>query len=348
MLITGPPRCDQCRLDMTLVVELRDRPELGRQIVASNQAVVRDSGGRIFLVNGMNGSQIQLFDAGGDFIRSVGSQGQGPGEFSYIWAMALDREENLYAFDRERMTVLSPTFEVLDSRRLPFRVWRALFTDAGLVLVARSVAEGEAPLPLHLVTSDLRIVSSFGRWPMDSSAATGATREAGSGDHEEAWFRNIAGAADGRIWSSRVNRYLIEEWQPDTGERGRVFERAVEWFEPWLQSTSVSFETPPQPRLTAVWQDEQGLLWTLTSVAAEDWGEGLTMLSGYNDTWIEYPEKVYDAYIEVIDPDTGSLLLSERVPQALGGVTNDGLAIGRRYPEGEPYQIDLWKLRLVR
>jgi len=348
---------------MTLVVELRDRPELGRQIVASNQAVVRDSGGRTFLVNGMNGSQIQVFDAGGDFIRSVGSQGQGPGEFSYIWALALDREENLYAFDRERMTVLSPTFEVLDrermtvlsptfevldSRRLPFRVWRALFTDAGLVLVARSVAEGEAPSPLHLVASDLRVVSSFGRGPMGSGTAAGATPEAGSGDHAEAWFRNIAAAADGRIWSSLVHRYLIEEWQPDTGERGRVFERVVEWFEPWLQSTSVSFETPPQPRLTAVWQDEQGLLWTLTSVATEDWGEGLTMLSGYNDVWIEYPEKVYDAYIEVIDPDTGSLLLSERVPQALGGVTNDGLAIGRRYPEGEPYQIDLWKLRLVR
>jgi hypothetical protein len=90
------------------------------------------------------------------------------------------------------------------------------------------------------------------------------------------------------------------------------------------------------------------LLWTLTAVGAENWREGLIILSGFNDLWIEYPELYRDTHVEVIDPETGRLLLSERVPQALAGVTNDGLAIGRRYPEGEPYQVDLWRLSLVR
>lgn len=338
--ITGPPQCDQCRLEMTLEMKLRDRPDLGRQVVGSNQAVVRDSRGRTFLVHGMDASQIHLFDASGEFLRSIGSRGQGPGQFSYIYALALDDEENLYAFDRQRMTVLSPDFELLETRRAPFRAHRVLFAAEGFVVASPAPVRESVLMPLHvLARDDLQVVRSFG-----GLSPGDPTRD----NRDGLLNRGISKGIDGQIWSHPRNRYLIEEWDPTTGTRLRAFERVVEWFEPWLEHRGLSTETPPQPGLTNAWQDDEGLLWSISTVGAEQWHEGLVVLSGFNDLWIEYPEKFWDSHIEVIDPVTGLTLLSERVPQALGGLTNDGLIVGRRYPEGEVYQVDLWRLKLQR
>lgn len=335
--ISGPPDCDECRLEMTLEVKLRDRPDLGRQVVGSKQAVIRDPRGRVFHVHGGDASSIHVFDADGTFIQSVGSRGQGPGQFSYIYALVLDDEANLYAFDRERMTVFSPGFEILEVKQVPLRVHQALLLPDGFVVASPSFSEDAVGLPLHLLDEDLQVVRSF--------AATGETE---GPEWQTLQARGISKSLDGLIWAHPPNRYLIEEWDPTTGTRHQAFERTVEWFEPWVEHRGLSVELPPQPRLSSVWQDDEGLLWTVSAVGAEKWHEGLVVLPGFNDLWIEYPEQFWDSHIEVIDPSTGRLLLSERVPQALGRFTNDGLVIGRRYPEGEFYQVDLWKLELVR
>lgn len=335
--IAGPPVCDECRLEMSLEVKLRDRPDLGRQVVGNPQSVVRDSTGRVLHVHGGDASGFHIFDADGAFVRTVGSRGQGPGQFSYIYALVFDDEGNLYVFDRERVTMFSPEFEILETKQTPLRVRRGLFFQDGFVVASPSLSEDAVGLPLHFLGKDLEIVRSFA-----------PTERTEGPEWQVLQSRGISRSIDGLIWAHPTNSYLVEEWDPSTGNRHRAFERTVEWFEPWVDHRSLSLEAPPQPRLAGVWQDDDGLLWTVSAVAAEKWHEGLVVLPGFNDLWIEYPEQFWDSIIEVIDPSTGQLLLSERVPQALGRFTNDGLVIGRRYPEGEFYQVDLWKLELVR
>ncbi len=337
VVIRGEPDCEQCRLDMTLEVTLRDRPELGRQVVGNPQTVVRDSTGRIFHVHGMDASSIHVFAADGEYRQSVGSRGQAPGEFSSVRSLLVDADDHLYAFDRERLTVFTPELDVRDTTLLPIRVRKTLFVDGGILAAAPLLGEDGVGMPLHVLGVDLQIVRSFGA--MENLTAQ---------NWQFRLLRGIAGAGDGSIWAHPVNRYQIEEWDPATGTRQRTFERVVDWFEAWTESRPASFDEPPQPNLATAWLDADGLLWTLTSVGAAEWHEGLVVLSGFNDVWVEYPELFRDTHIEVIDPETGRLLLSERVPQALGGVTNDGFVVGRRYPEGEPYQVDLWRLRLAR
>lgn len=43
--------------------------------------------------------KIMQFDSAGNFIRFIGSKGQGPGEYQGIGNLFFDREDNLYLYD---------------------------------------------------------------------------------------------------------------------------------------------------------------------------------------------------------------------------------------------------------
>jgi hypothetical protein len=161
-------------------------------------------------------------------------------------------------------------------------------------------------------------------------------------------LRSLANGTSGRIWSATYHKYLVEEWDPSSGVRYRAFERVAEWFTPWLFGTSVDFQTPPQPKLMGVFQDDGGLLWTVTLVAGESWKDGLYRDPEWDNEIVVFDtELLYDSYIEAIDPATGRLLVSEKIPQSTAGFTNDGLLIGLRDPADDVPQIELWRPQLA-
>ncbi|MEX1212572.1 MAG: 6-bladed beta-propeller [Balneolaceae bacterium] len=57
-----------------------------------------DSKGRIYISDG-RGLQIHVFDAQGDYISSIGREGEGPGEFRSLMNIYVDSNDKLYAFD---------------------------------------------------------------------------------------------------------------------------------------------------------------------------------------------------------------------------------------------------------
>ena len=69
-----------------------------------------DSRGRIF-VGDQQASQIYVFGSGGEFIKSTGSKGEGPGEFSLLSDVRVGPGDSLYAFDlrRDRISAFDPT-----------------------------------------------------------------------------------------------------------------------------------------------------------------------------------------------------------------------------------------------
>jgi hypothetical protein len=181
VVISGPPACGHCRLQMTLEVKLRDRPDVGRQVVGSSQAVARDSTGRIFHVHGMDASSIHVFTADGAYVQSVGSRGQAPGQFSYIYALLVDTDDNLYAFDRERMTVFTPELSVRETKLMPVRVQRTSFTDEGFLVAGLSRREDGVGLPFQVLGSELQILRSFGAVEDLPAPATGRSSAPSNG-----------------------------------------------------------------------------------------------------------------------------------------------------------------------
>lgn len=57
-----------------------------------------DSNGNVYVAD-TSGARVQVYDADGHYLRTVGSLGDGPGQFARVKGLAVDRENRLYAVD---------------------------------------------------------------------------------------------------------------------------------------------------------------------------------------------------------------------------------------------------------
>ena len=144
--------------------------------------------------------------------------------------------------------------------------------------------------------------------------------------------RRIAVASQGGIWSGRANQYVLELWD-STGIQVLEIVRRAEWFPAWWEwPEGPTTERPPQPDLRAIWQDDRGLLWTVTAVPDENWQErrwegrsddrsGAGTADGLDYTLIDF---VYDSMVEVIDVEKGVVVTSRRLPYYVRSVFGGG------------------------
>jgi hypothetical protein len=89
-----------------------------------------------------------------------------------------------------------------------------------------------------------------------------------------------------------------------------------------------------------IWESDTGLLWTVTLVADADWSTavrdatrrpapgGQSAVSS-----IDY-QQLFDAIIEVIDPASGRLIASRRIPQFVAAVAGNGHLLSAREESG--------------
>ena len=130
------------------------------------------------------------------------------------------------------------------------------------------------------------------------------------------------------VWSSRGTRYRLEEWDK-SGQLLTAIDREVEWFEPWTQPPARNArEQPPPSTAIDIEEDREGRLWSLVSVADEDWlplppGGGTS--DGLTFTTMEQRNRLHDTMIEVIDPGSGRLLASARIDEHLLGFAGRGI-----------------------
>ena len=69
--------------------------------------IEQDSKGNIYILDSGN-NRIQKFDKDGNFIKSIGQKGKGPGEFQFATDIALDKDDNIYISDgmNQRIQIL--------------------------------------------------------------------------------------------------------------------------------------------------------------------------------------------------------------------------------------------------
>ncbi|MFQ5704767.1 MAG: hypothetical protein ACE5HT_12195 [Gemmatimonadales bacterium] len=192
-------------------------------------------------------------------------------------------------------------------------------------------------LPLHLVDPDGKIRLSFGA--EDPIYLPGISYQ---------MDRALAYAGAGRIWSAQKTRYVVELWDT-AGTKQAEFIRHPDWFEPWDKDGPLSPTSPPLPRREAIQQDAQGRLWVLLTVPARDWTRGLQEKKGPSGITY-YPDQLhllFDSILEVIDPESGTLIASGRFPQYLQNFVDEKTVLGyREDSEGFPY-IDIWRVELI-
>lgn len=332
--IGSTPNCEECEIRLERAIVLTDDPDVAIPLAGGTKSVVQDSEGRFIVAHDYNPSQLVVFDQSGKFLRTLGRDGEGPGEFARIMKIGLSPEGDIHAFDYSQLreTLYSEDLELMDTRLLPFRVrdveW---FGDGRVVVAARSFSPAVVGFPLHTLGVERNVELSFG-----------AVDETVRPDMTALQRRFITRASDDSVWAAYVHKYTIEEWSI-SGERRRVIARSADWFLPWFSENGFSPAQPPQPEVQEVFQDPDGLLWVICILSDPNWPAGLTSGSaeggGYGvSDW----ERLFDSYVEVIDTSTMELVASRRYDEYFLGFTNRGHIIGyREDAEGTP-SIDLW------
>lgn len=81
--------------------------------------VAWDSQGNIFITDGYVNSRVAKYDRNGDWVKSWGEPGKGPGQFQTPHAIAIDSNDNVYVGDRGNQRV-----QVFDTEGKYLREWK--------------------------------------------------------------------------------------------------------------------------------------------------------------------------------------------------------------------------------
>ncbi|HEU0052773.1 MAG TPA: hypothetical protein VFQ39_06335 [Longimicrobium sp.] len=317
---------------------------LGRQGDAAGletfATVVRDGRGRYFAGPNDVDGRINVYEASGRFLRTLGRPGAGPGEFQRISSLAVSPGDSLFVFDvgNVRLTAFTPELRLARTVTVPGEVHHALPRPDGGVIVQTHLASHDlAGFTVHRLDPAGRFLRSFG--------------EVRGGYRPGDWtigLRPLAPGAGGTLWLAYGTRYEIEQWSLDGGLR-RTLSREARWFQPWSGTDTRDPRTQrPPPAISSIHQDAAGRLWVSLRVADARWrpvprpsrGEGGLIGPAEAD-------RLFDSLIEVIDPAIGRVVARARNPGAPVSFLGGDLAYRRiAHPDGT-LGAEILRVRLV-
>ena len=309
--VSGEVTCSACVITFDTVVTIGGLDGPGLHQITQYADVAVDRRGRIYVVDFMQ-PEIAVFDATGEFIRTLGRRGEGPGEYRDV-AHINTGPEYIHVFDRYRgRTLLDHDLNVVDMHRFPADVVETFVTDSDEV-----VWVGDVP------TS-----ASVGH-RIHTLGPTGEIRSFG-GDRSN--YRGPSGVSpvvtgdSGTLWTVDRSTSRLTRWDLSPEPKvGRVFERTVEEFE------RANPDGPWPPAIHAgIMVDDSGL-WIVWNSKDPEWTERRAPMSPPPEV---PPRRVWEGWVELVDPSTGRTLARHRSD---GFIT--GVAHGSRYLVGY-YETD--------
>lgn len=314
--LEGPPACTECSLSLepaTLVYD--ESGEAG--LTWQPTFLARLESGEVLLVS----SEFEplRFRASGDLIGTLGRQGDGPGEYRSVGSIVVGPADTVWVFDTGlgRRSGWSVDGEFLTSHPVPSGpVSDAVIFDDGSWVTSGGRLEPETiGFPFHRFSPEGEHLISFG--PEATLSFEERLRP------PPGMRRNLSEASDGStFWSAHAFRYELDHYSA-SAERLRGFRRTVPWFTPpdSIVMTPMG-DLPPSPRIRSIVQDDEGLLRVAISVPQEDWQSGVGERqedprfpgAGVPYVPIEF-DQVYDTVLEIIDPETETVLVSHRMDE---------------------------------
>lgn len=292
------------------------------------------------------GDMPAVFDSAGQFIRTVGRHGRGPGEFLQPYDAVAFRRDSLIVLDGDgrRATVLAPSLRPVRYLTIPFEMHSPIVVSWPDTIIASGIVPtaGEVGWALHRV--------SF------SSKDAAVTKSFGTGDGElrpegvARMWHWLTPAAGGFFWSAWMYGYTLSQWRAN-GSLIRSLQRRPEWFPSPSPSSLGNPETPPPPFVVGVQQDDDGLLWVFVHVPAPEWRKAWpTLPPGTREvpSRMIAKEKLFRTTVEVIDPRLGRVVARKTLESfVVGGLQGRRVAVYEVGADGEQH-ISVLALDLVR
>jgi hypothetical protein len=272
-------------------------------------------------------------DSSGKIVRQIGKKGSGPGEFKNTDIVA-ELPSSYLIFDRSlrRVTELSK-HEFAVRRITPMPGWSRLpyvvFSDGRYAFSTLLTEPSDVGYPIHLIGIDGNVSHSFGGY-----------REIEKGLKSQVFERALSKSGEAALWAGHQRQYRVEKWDT-AGNLLLVLERRASWF-PLGDSLAWKFSyvrLDEQPLLSAMHEDQNGYLWVYI-IAGNP---------GFNPPGQPGESPANDAIIEVLDPFSRKVLVTERIRNWIGGSVTGGFyqSSYRTSSSGEPL-IDVWGFRVKR
>lgn len=326
--------CSACRLvlEPDIVLGETEDVQLGHSYL-----VVRDSRGFYYATDYPEQSVIRVYDAQGRLVRRFGRDGEGPGEFRRIVAMAMGPGDSLHVVDgRNRHTVLAQgAVAAVRFQTLPLQVQAMIVhPDDRLVINADVPTPERVGLPIHVTRggSYVRSLGSDDRYYRR--------------DFTLMMNRALAPAPGGRVWAAPMSTYAVELWDT-TGARHARIEAPDGWFTAWTTYRGITPDAPPQSVLEDVRQAGRYLL-VLSHVAARDWEDNVVRRTRGGEEYFAERVRgaVYDTRFDVFDVDTRAYLGSATADEYfLMFVGTDRVGEPAETEDGHPY-MRIWRLHV--
>ncbi len=332
-IVSSTHSCTTCRIRASKSLTLGSESDSLVASVLSSVVLTRNANYLAATLATGGADHIRVYGSDGRFLRRIGRKGQGPGEFRSITHVTLAQSDSIYVFEPFRLSVLSPEGNFVRHVSIPFATpLQTVVTGTGEMLVsAQTFSRQLAGLPVHRLSADGRHLGSFGAEPADVVR-----------DRPSLSMRHIASGVDGRLWLVRPDLYEIEQWTPD-GRRMRILTRNPEWFPP---RDVEMYANKPTPFVLGLRAREDGNLWVLSLREDEDWRRHSHIIG----KMVRYSpidqDNLYDSMVEVINPGSGRLISSLRLPFRAGGFVDSHRIWVLRETEIGLFMIDIWQLEL--
>jgi hypothetical protein len=211
------------------------------EMLSQPGSFVVDMEGRIFVADNQDQS-IKAFDSNGEFIRSIGRKGEGPGEFSYVGYQTFLPDGKLLVMDSMamRLNLFDPEGTNLRSYHWTHRPGRLLFaTESACVMAEYVFGEGDDALEerkLFVKKFDFEgnEILSFGEFRAEEMKIHRESRSGGGGivfgisvPHSPHSLFTVD-QADQHLYHCVNDEYMIEVFDKD----GHVFRRIDRPYEP--------------------------------------------------------------------------------------------------------------------
>ena len=267
----------------------------GMEVIAKNSDFAVDARERILVAHHQYRS-IYVFDMAGRFLRTVGREGEGPGEFSMIITDVNVGPEYIHVFEvLNGRTLLDHDFEFVRRDRFPGQVGHSFVTESEVVAFVANIPSSSA------VGHKLHFLDPSGEYGVPRCRRRGVPLAGRSrsaivtGNEESLWIVEWDSTRI-RRWDLRPKPALtriwdrtVDEWERHDHETWHVVAESRPHRRNARRERTVDRLARARPRLART---------SVRNVRREGEWENTDPPAG----------RVYDSWMELLDPDTGETL----------------------------------------
>lgn len=318
-----------CAIDLERVVTLRGRSEAESALLPEHSMYVTPAPQGGYVLPSRARNSLLRFDATG--VMRDEAKGSSDDPFQLIANVLTGADGRLLAYDlgKKALYRLDERLSIVEAQARRYRP-SLMLTSAGYLHAEQIPTAELVGYPMHYVDDRGQVQRSFG----------GDQPLSYRPDQPLSSQRVVANASRGTVLSVAPGRYVIERWNPMTGETVSRLPVLSSWFKPSVAHAPKGQR--PLPMIVGLWEDDS-VIWALLRDADANWKPRVVESKGERPIVMDEYDKDYDFVLEAIDPSSGRVLGSRRIDHAIFGQAPVFLLATRAQGQGGQRAVTVWK-----